>query len=241
MPSVSQLTKRNLIEVKKNKSLEWLESVPTKKQEATIKMALRKRKEVRITEKKHIVDIQNARQSAMLRGIQNQQKKDETIAKLIKDMVQMLVITNIEQLDRIFTAIENDTQLKTTQKTDKKKKVIKAQVNLRKVLFQQSISLFFSNKGKPIPKAELVDKFKRIIHDHPLEVKQQALGSLVGKKIEHRFFVKERKEDVWFKGIVLEYDEDNDIYEVQYENEDEQCHFALEMDYAVGDLRVIDS
>ena len=120
--------------------------------------------------------------------------------------------------------------MKTTQKADKKKKVIKAQVNLRKVLFQQSISLFFSNRGKPIPIAELVDKFKSIIHDNPLEVKQQALGSL-----------EERKEDVWFKGIVLEYDEDNDIYEVQYENEDEPCHFALEMDYAVGDLRVIDS
>ena len=74
-----------------------------------------------------------------------------------------------------------------------------------------------------------------------MEVKQQALGSLVGKKIEHRFFIKERKEDVWFKGIVLEYDGKNDIYEVQYENEDEPCHFALEMDYAVGDLRVIDS
>ena len=115
MPSVSQLTKRNLIEVEvKEQNMQWLESVPAKQQEATIKMALRKRKEVRITEKKHIVDIQNARQSAMLRGIQNQQKKDETIAKLKKDMAQMLVITNIEQLDRIFTAIENDTLLKTT-------------------------------------------------------------------------------------------------------------------------------
>ena len=173
LPIVSQLTKRNLIEVKKKKKLQWLEPVPAKKQELTIKMALRKRKEIRITEKKHIVDIQNARQSAMLRGIQNQQKKDETIAKLKKDMVQMLVITNIEQLDGIFTAIENHTLLKTTQKTDKKKKVIKAQVNLRKVLFQQTISLFFSNRGKPIPIAELVDKFKGIIYNNPLEVKQQ--------------------------------------------------------------------
>ena len=241
MPSVSQLTKSNLIEVKKNKTLQWLESEPAKKQEATIKMALRKRKEVRITERKHIVDIQNARQSAMSRGIQKQQKKDETIANVKKDMTQMLIINSIEQLDRIFKAIDNDTLLKTAQKTDKKKKVMKAQVNLRKVLLQQPIILFFSNRGKPIPLAELVGKFKSIIINNPLEVEQQALRSLVGKKIEHRFFVKERKEVVWFKGTVLEYDEINDIYEVQYDNEDELCHFALEMDYAVGDLRVIDS
>ena len=50
-----------------------------------------------------------------------------------------------------------------------------------------------------------------------------------------------KKEVVLFKGTVLEYDEINDIYEVQYDNEDELCHFALEMHYAVGDLRVIDS
>ena len=127
MPSVSQLTKSNLIQVKKNKTLQWLESEPARKQEATIKMALRKRKEVRITERKHIVDIQNARQSAMSRGIQKQQKKGETIAKVKKDMTQMLIINCIEQLDRIFTAIDNDTLLKTAQKTDKKKQVIRVQ------------------------------------------------------------------------------------------------------------------
>ena len=127
MPSVSQLTESNLIQVKKNKTLQWLESEPARKQEATIKMALRKRKEVRITERKHIVDIQNARQSAMSRDIQKQQKKGETIAKVKKDMTQMLIINCIEQLDRIFTAIDNDTLLKTAQKTDKKKQVIRVQ------------------------------------------------------------------------------------------------------------------
>ena len=52
MPTVSQLTKKNIIEAKKNKTIQWLDMIPVERQEAAIKLAENKRKEVRYEEKK---------------------------------------------------------------------------------------------------------------------------------------------------------------------------------------------
>jgi hypothetical protein len=113
------------------------------------------------------------------------------------------------------------------------------------VLFQQPVKLCFSNKGKSTPFGELLHKFKVIIESNPMPAIKASSPktlkhSIVGKMVEHRFFVKEKQEDSWFTGTVQEYDEKSDTYEVLYDNEDEPCHFSLEVDYALGDLKVIE-
>ena len=110
------------------------------------------------------------------------------------------------------------------------------------MLFQQPVKLCFSNKGKSTPFAELLHKFKVIIESNPIPASSPKTlqHSIVGKMVEHRFFVKEKQEDSWFTGTVQEYDEKSDTYEVLYDNEDEPCHFSLEVDYTLGDLKVIE-
>ena len=74
-----------------------------------------------------------------------------------------------------------------------------------------------------------VDCFKSV-HTHiVLDKHMEALES---------FNSNEERRAIWFNCTVSKHDE---IYEVQYGNEDEPCHFALEMDYTEGDLRLIDS
>ena len=71
-----------------------------------------------------------------------------------------------------------------------------------------------------------VDHFK-IVHNHNVLNKHT-------EAVEDSNSNEERK-DVWFNCMVLEDNEINDISEVQYDKKDELCHFALAMDYTVGD------
>ena len=71
-----------------------------------------------------------------------------------------------------------------------------------------------------------MDHFK-IVHSHNVLNKHT-------EAVENSNSNEERKY-VWLDYMVLEDNEINDISEVQYDNEDELSHFALAMDYAVGD------
>jgi hypothetical protein len=117
--SLSQLTKRNIIEAKKNQSLQWLETLSGDKQAATINMAQTKRSEVKLMERQHALDIKEARRLGMMRDIEKQYNKDKIATQRRQEMEHMLIIDSPQQLDRILKAIDNDKALTGTQKTEK--------------------------------------------------------------------------------------------------------------------------
>ena len=233
MPSASQLTKRNLIEAKKNKSVEWLDALPAEKQNITIQMAACQRKEVRLIESQEAFQRKELRQSTIKRDIEKQNLK----RRKAEDMKDVLVIRNTQQMDKIIKSIKNDDTLNQKQRNEKIKEVLKVQLKLRKLLFQQNLQMFFTKKGKPVPINELLQIFEDIVSKNPVEHGINS-SSLVGRSISHRFWVKEKQEYIWFTGRVLDFDESSGKYTVQYENEEEPCHFALEVDWALGDLKL---
>ena len=56
MPNVCQLTKRNLIEAKKNKTIEWFDNniIPSKKQDEIVHMAVKRKADVKDSYKQHV-------------------------------------------------------------------------------------------------------------------------------------------------------------------------------------------
>ena len=56
----------------------------------------------------------------------------------------------------IIKSIENDDMLDRKQRNEKIKEVLKVQLKLRKLLFQQNLQMFFTKKGKPVPVNELL-------------------------------------------------------------------------------------
>ena len=233
MPSASQLTKRNIIEAKKNKTFEWLDALPAEKQNDAIKMAACQRNEVRLLDSQEAFKRKQLRQSIIKKDIEKQNLK----RRKAEDMKYILVINNIQQMDKIIKSIENDDMLNQKQRNEKIKEVLKVQLKLRKLLFQQNLQLFFTKKGKPVPVNELLRMFKDIVDKNPVEHCIKS-SSLVGRSISHKFFVKEKQDYIWFTGRVLDFDESNSKYTVQYENEEEPCHFPLEVDWALGDLKL---
>ena len=62
MITANQCTKRNLIEAKKNKSLQWLDTQPTEKQKDVLKMAAQQRMAVKAEYKRHVASVKEQRQ-----------------------------------------------------------------------------------------------------------------------------------------------------------------------------------
>ena len=176
------------------------------------------------------------RQSIMKKDIEKQNLK----RRKAEDMKDILVINSIQQMDKIIKSIESDVMLNQKQRNGKIKEVLKAQLKLRKILYQQNLQMFFTKKGKPIPVNELLQTFKDIMDKNPVDSEHGGMksSSLVGRSISHKFFVKEKQEYIWFTGRVLDFDVSNGKYTVLYENEEEPCHFALEVDWALGDLKL---
>ena len=186
MPSASQLTKRNIIEAKKNKTVEWLDTIPAEKQNTAIKMAASQRNEVRRLDKQEALKRNELRQSIMKKDIEKQNLKQ----RKAEDMKDILVINNIQQMDKIIKSIESDVMLNQKQRNGKIKEVLKAQLKLRKILYQQNLQMFFTKKGKPVPVNELLQTFKDIMDKNPVDSEHGGMksSSLVGRSISHKFF-----------------------------------------------------
>ena len=63
---------------------------------------------------------------------------------------------------------------------------------------------------------------------------------LVGRKVSHRFYDRQNKKYKWYEGLVIGYNKEDHEHEVVYENEEEHCHFNLLIDYATGDLKILE-
>ena len=242
MPSISQLTKRNLIEAKKNDTLSWLDTQSRDEQYRTISLAVKEKVAVKENYKQHKKVIEEERQKAMMKMMQRQSEQAEKLRELKADLSGMLVINNVKLLDKVLLGIERDEHLNVLKKTKKKMELLKVQVKLRKVVYnQETIKLNFTKAGKKIPLAELVDQYKCLIEKNPISDKADYTGpkDLVGKDIWYRFFDCDSKDYSWFRGFVLAYDEESDKFEIAYEDEEEHCFFNLLVDYSVGDLKII--
>ena len=192
--------------------------------------------------KQHKKVIEEERQKAMMKMMQRQSEQAEKLRELKADLSGMLVINNVKLLDKVLLGIERDEHLNVLKKTKKKMELLKVQVKLRKVVYnQETIKLNFTKAGKKIPLAELVNQYKCLIEKNPISDKADYTGpkDLVGKDIWHRFFDCDSKDYSWFRGFVLAYDEESDKSEIAYEDEEEHCFFNLLVDYSVGDLKII--
>ena len=116
--SVSQCTKRNLIEAKKNKSLPWLDTQATEEQHKVIEMATKQRETVK--SKKHMASIKDQRQQSMMETITKQKDKEMRLDHLKRELSSVLIVIDKDHLDSILKEIDDDKHMNGSQKVDKK-------------------------------------------------------------------------------------------------------------------------
>lgn len=142
-----QLTKRNIIEAKKNKSMKWLDSQNTKQQSQTLQMAVDKRKEVKQWQQTHAKSIQQARQDAMLETIKKKKQKEQKNADFKDQLSKVMVIGESTELDDILRMIDDEDTSK-VKKVARKKELLKVQIQLRRHCSSKKSTCHSQREGK---------------------------------------------------------------------------------------------
>jgi hypothetical protein len=239
MHSACQLTKRNMVAAKKNKSMVWLDSLPSEQQNGIIEIATKKRVEVKENYKQREQSVKKGRQAAMAENMRKKIQQEKRTMELKTTLSKVLVLQTSDDFEGIIQIIDSE-HTSTSKKTTRKKELIQTQVRLRKTLWDQNVKIHFTRGGKAIPIENIVDTFKKILDSNEThDVVPYDPMQLVGKEIQHKFYCRETKQNTWFKGKIMDYYSHDDTFKVKYEDEEEACFFNLKADYAIGDLQIM--
>ena len=124
--------------------------------------------------------------------------------------------------------------------TIKRRELLKMQLNIRKTMLGQNVKMYSTKSDKTVLLLQLISEFKDILESNPLpsSFSTRATPQLVGKKISHRFYDKKKKEYKWYSGLVMNYDDERNEYEVAYADEEQHSLYNILIDHATEDLKI---
>lgn len=238
LPNLTQSARSNLIQVKKNHTMQWLEELPDDTQLRVMDLAVKEKpkvaqerkrqEELRSQQRRQAMLQANARREAFKRKAQ--QEKDE--------LLQHHLITTSSELDSMLGRIDTE-KISAQQKKAKKIQLLKTQIRIRKKILGQDIRIFFSHARKQRPLCKIVKELSDHICNNTSNSEYvQNPSLLVGQNIQHRFET-EHSTKVWYDAIVLRYDSTTKMHEIKYEGEEEHCNFDLVLDFLNGDLKIL--
>ena len=242
LPNMAQQTRTNLIEVKKNKTISWLESLSPKQQEHITKLAIRNRRAVQkqCAEKQKCVAKQ--RRQHMMQAKLKRDRKMQKQAEEHQRLSKAYLIASVREFDTVISDI-NDQQTSSAKKRAKILSLLKEQVRIREKLLHQRCNIKFSRNRKQRPLTELVKEVRNFISKYDDTTATAECThtddpmSLVGKQVLHKFMDETDREE-WYSGYIVAYNCAKQLHEIAYENEDDHCHFNLMEDLKAGDLKV---
>ncbi len=233
------MARSNLVELKKNKTLQWLENLTSEQQLKVIDLAVENRlsvqkeykdeEEQRIRERRQNMVQANVRREALKRKAQQERDK----------LSQQHLITTSDELRQALLDIES-LQLTAAKMKAQKLSLLKTQIRIRKKVLHQNIRITFSHSGKQRPIIDIVKELSDYIQS-TFESSDfiQNPDSLVGRHISHKFEVEDTSEFKWYHGTILSYNSATKTHEIIYEGEEEHCYFDLSVDLLNGDLKVL--
>ena len=162
IPNTHQQTRSNLTQIKKNRTITWLEELPQQQQDTVVQLAYSqnaaKRKE-RI-EDKH--KRQLLRQEKM---IQEHKKKELHKAKTSKELSELSKISLITSSQELYKEVRtiDDQNSSITAKTTAKLKLVRNQISIRKKILLQNISIPFTQCKTKRPIKHIIKDLENFI------------------------------------------------------------------------------
>ena len=236
MPNLHQMSKSNLVQAKKNKTVQWLDSLPSDQQHDIVELARKSRVQVRKAYNSAEGDRRKARQEKM---IQEKKRRDALQKRAAEEKVRLSRIPLISSVDELKDALsEIDEQgISASKKAQMKRALLREQVSVRKKVCQESINIPFTSKGKQRPLATIIKELSAHLQCEGVpSTNSYTSESLVGKSVLHRFEVE--NDEKWFSGFIVSYSPTSCLHEIAYEGEEEHCFFNLMEDLSKGDLIV---
>ena len=259
MPNLCQKTKSTLVEVKKNKTMTWLQNLPDERRTDIIDLAQKKRRSVEFTVRQEEETIRDQR----IKKLEAEKKKaqdKEVRRQAEKDKLSTItVIETVESLHQEIKTIDDDKTGTIPGKAKKKMELVKNQVRVRNKLLGRQTKITFSTGGIQKPYEDLLQEVEVMIQreedqrkrpstttppTQPKRSKQSAVDyltkptELVGKDIVHRFVNDDEEEQLW-AGKITSYNHATEKHTLTYTGDTEQYTYNLTSDITNGDLWVI--
>lgn len=244
IPNLHQLSRSNLVEVKKNKTLKWLSNLPSDKQTRIVDFAVKQRrltaKECQEEETKRAEQRQKKMLEEHEKRVQLEKKQREEKEKLS----QCHLIISSDELKQELLALEKESRHISTAKMVKKKiELLKMQVRIRKKVLCQTVPIVFTTNRKQRPLMEIQQELCDFIDESVLPAECESFirnpTSLIGRKVMHRFLEAADGTSTWYSGTVLDYSQCDKTHCLTYEGESENCDFDLTLDLILGDLIIL--
>lgn len=241
LPNLHQMSRSNLVHLKKNKTIKWLSELPGEKQASVIDMAVKNRREVR----QAYVEEQSARaEHRKEKMIKEHTKREANKKKLYEEkqkLCQLHLITHSQELEEEMLKIDMR-DISATKKRSLKIGILKTQVQIRKKVLGQSVPITFTSNRKQRPVAVILQELCDFIAhtDLPAEFIPflEQPFTLVGKQIKQRF-QDESESCAWYVGTVTDYRVSDKTYSIEYDGEEEVCYFDLTIDFLNGDIIIL--
>ncbi len=237
IPNMCQESRSNLVELKKNKTMQWLDTIPEEKQGTVLGLAIKRRVKVTKERKEENEKLSEKRRKKILKDHNKKmallRKAQEVKGKLSK----LHVITSSEELYQCIEDIDKE-NCSSSNKKAKKYALLREQINIRRKVFDQDIRVVLTQSRKQRPVAEIVNELSDFIQSANTSAASEITNnpaSLVGKRIAHKFEI-ETSVEKWYDGIITNYDIETRLFEIVYEDEEEHCYFDLTTDAVMGDL-----
>ena len=237
LPNMHQMSRSNLIQAKKNRTIHWLGQLPSDKRSDIVTLARKRRVEVAKSSREAEVERSKMRREKMMREKCRRDALEERAIREKEYLSNLDLISSCEDLKTILSEIENE-NISSTKKAQKRRKVIREQIDIRKKVLSEKINIPFSKNRKQRPVSEIVKDFMQYLNEHSSQLSSETSDTLVGKKILHRFETDGKEQ--WYAGVVVSYNAVSKLYEIAYDNEDDHCFFNLSEDISQGDLIVND-
>ena len=240
IPNMHQITRSNLVQLKKNETIKWLQKLPESQQGKIIDLATASRREACVSRKEDDAMVLKLRRDNMiqahnrLQALKNKERTEKH--KLLKEHL----ITSSEELYQAMANIDAEISATTKRKT-KKLSLLKVQVKIRKKLLKQNIRIVFTHSGKQRPLNEIAQELASFIGSTSASLKIIDPFTLLGKRVHHKFELEDTHLEKWYSGMVVDYDPVTKLHTIKYDGEEDHCQFDVTVDYILGDLVVIDN
>ena len=160
IPNLDQMARSNLVEVKKNKTVHWLEDLPPTRQNQVIDLAVASRKQVH---NEYNFEKRTRDEQRRKKMIASHQKQEASKKRMLDEQCKLAesqhLIATIEELEQVLTEIGNK-ELSQSKKDSEKLSVIKMQVRIRNKILRQQIKIQYTVSKKKRPVTQVIDDFR---------------------------------------------------------------------------------
>ena len=181
IPNLSQMTRTNLVEIKKNQTIPWLQQQSENRQDEIIEMACKRRATVLKEFEQEEKEQCRKRREQMLQAKQKRDALHERLKKEKDTLSKIHLITSPNELTEALVAIDRESISK-SKKSQKKLMLLKTQIKIRKKILNQKIRIAFSHCRKQRPLHEIAKDLSVLIaeDDCPITKYVQNPSLLVG-------------------------------------------------------------